>query len=69
MFTGKRREEAAMRRFITRVRATHRMRATLAGLDPHLLRDIGLLERNEPALRSLWGPRLARRLDAQKRGR
>jgi hypothetical protein len=45
------------------------MRATLAELDPHLLRDIGLLERNEPAAPSLWGPRLARRLDAQRRGR
>jgi uncharacterized protein YjiS (DUF1127 family) len=69
MSTGLRREEAAMRTFITRLRASRRMRATLAELDPHLLRDIGLLERNEPAAPSLWGPRLARRLDAQRRGR
>jgi uncharacterized protein YjiS (DUF1127 family) len=58
-----------MRSIITRLGATRRMRATLARLDPHLLRDIGLLERNEPAVPSLWEPRLARRLDAQKRGR
>jgi hypothetical protein len=45
------------------------MRTALADVDPHLLRDIGLLEPHEPPLPSLWGPRLARRLDAQRSGR
>ncbi len=61
-----------MRSLLLRVRprrAPRRMRTALADLDPHLLRDIGLLEPHEPPLPSLWGPRLARRLDAQRSGR